>query len=136
MGRLAVLLRTPQARYLLVGGYNTAVGYAVFGALLLLLGHWVHYTILLVLAWVLSTGNAFVAYRVLVFRVQGHFFRDLLRFASVYLVALGVNVAALPVVVSLTHLPVFVAQGVVVLGTTVGTYTAHKYFSFRRAPAP
>jgi len=135
-GRLLALFRMQQIRYLMVGGYNTAVGYAVFGALLLLFDGVVHYTILLVVAWMISTVNAFVAYRLFVFRVRGHFFRDLARFSSVYLVALGINIVALPLVVAATHFPVFIAQGFVVLGTTVGTYTAHKYFSFRRPAGP
>lgn len=129
---IRIVRDSPQARYLLVGGYNTAVGYAVFALLLFLFDRWLHYTVLLVVAWAISTVNAFVAYRMIVFRVRGHFFRDLARFCSVYVVALGINVVTLPIVVSLTGLPVLVAQGVVVLGTTAGTYTAHKYFSFRR----
>jgi putative flippase GtrA len=134
-GRLGAVLRRQSVRYLMVGAYNTGVGYLVFGCLLLVLGSRVHYTILLVLAWIISTLNSFVAYRLFVFRVQGHFVRDLARFASVYAVALGINVVALPIVVTVTKLPVFVSQGLVVACTTVGTYTAHKYFSFRR-PAP
>lgn len=119
----------------MVGVYNTAVGYAVFAALILLFEDHVHYTLLLVLAWVISTCNAFVAYRVFVFRVQGTFFRDLMRFASVYVAALGVNIVALPIVVSVTGLPVLIAQGLVIMGTTVGTYAGHKHFSFRRPAA-
>jgi putative flippase GtrA len=115
-----------------VGAYNTAVGYAVFATLVLLFEEVVHYTVLLVVASVIGTLNAFVSYRVVVFGVRGRFFPDLLRFSSVYLAALGVNVVALPVVVSLTGMPVLVAQVIIVAFTTVGTYAGHKWFSFRR----
>jgi putative flippase GtrA len=128
-------LRTRQLRYLMVGGYNTGVGYLVFGALLLIFDRRVHYTVLLVASWVIGTLNAFVAYRVMVFQVQGHFFRDLVRFSSVYLVALAVNLVLLPLVVALSHLPVLLAQGVVLGFTTIGTYAAHQSFSFRRPDA-
>lgn len=54
---------------------------------------------------VLGALFAFVMHRRFVFRVRSHVLRELLRFESVYLTALGINAVALPVLVELpaTH---------------------------------
>jgi putative flippase GtrA len=60
-----------------------------------------------------------VLQRWLVFRVSGRWWRDLARFWSVYLVALAVNMLALPLLVELVHLPVLPAEAIVMLGTAL-----------------
>jgi putative flippase GtrA len=125
------LLRSRQVRYLLVGGYNTAFGYLLFAILYILLGERVHYTLLLLISHVISVLNAFVAYRLVVFRVKGSVARDLLRFWSVYASAFAVNLLLLPVAVSLGA-PVLPAQAAFVVVTIVTTYVLNATFSFNR----
>ena len=131
-GKLRSLLRREQVRYLLVGGYNTAFGYLFFALLVVLLADRIHYTILLLVSHVVSTLNAYLGYRLFVFRVRGGFFRDLFRFWSVYAVQIAVNLVVLPVFVRVSGLGVLPSQGIIVAVTTVATYLAHKHFSFRR----
>jgi len=117
----------------MVGVVNTAFGFAVFAALQLTIGAQVHYLVVLLISHVVSVLEAYVLQRRLVFRVSGRWWRDLARFWSVYLVALGVNLVALPLLVELMHVSVLPAQAMVMLGTALGTYLAHRHFSFRRA---
>jgi putative flippase GtrA len=124
--------RERGVRYLLVGAWNTVFGYGVFAALQLTLGDSVGYIILLAIAQVLGTLNAFVGYRLLVFRVEGSVLRDLARFSTVYVGAFLVNLAALPLLVEVFGLPVLVAQAAVVAGTVVASFFVHRGFSFRR----
>jgi len=91
------------------------------------------YLLALVCAHVVSVLIAFVLYRLAVFRVRGHVLKDLWRFETVYLTALGVNFVLLPVLVEIAHLPVLGAQGLIVLVTSVMSWLGHKHFSFRRA---
>jgi putative flippase GtrA len=119
-------------RYLLVGAWNTVFGYGVFAALQLTLGDRVGYIILLAVAQVLGTLNAFIGYRTLVFRVEGDVLRDLGRFSTVYLGAFLVNLAALPLLVEVFGVPVLLAQAVVVAATVVASFFVHRGFSFRR----
>jgi putative flippase GtrA len=140
-GRSAQILADQRVRYLLVGGYNTVFGYGVFAALYLLIGDWAPYLALAFVANVVGVLNAFVAYRLLVFRVRGNLGRDLVRFSSVYLVAFVLNLALLPVAGEVIGLPTLLAQAVVLFVTAVISYLGHKNFSFRRpaeasAPAP
>jgi len=118
--------------FLAVGGFNTAFGYLLFAMLLLLLGQRL-YLVALLGAYVVSVLLAFVLYRFLVFRVRGHVLRDLWRFVTVYLFALAVNFVTLPLLVELVHVPVLVAQAMIVLVTSVMSWMGHKHYSFRRS---
>jgi putative flippase GtrA len=131
----AVLARVKSEHvwFVLVGAYNTAFGFAVFAGVHLLFPD-LHYLIVLLVAHVLSVLNAFVAYRRLVFKVHGNVLHDLVRFWTVYLAALGVNAAALPLLVDGLGLDVLVAQALVVFVTALMSYVGHKHFSFRRVP--
>lgn len=119
-------------RYLVVGGFNTAFGFSSFAALHLLFEDDLHYLVILVAAWVINVFEGYVAYRYLVFKVRGHFWRDLGRFSLVYVGAFCFNLVALPVGVDLIGLPVLVTQGIVLVVTIAASFVAHRRFSFRR----
>lgn len=123
-------------RFLLVGGFNTIFGYACFVGLQQTVGQRTHYLVVLLIAHVLSVLLAFVLYRILVFRVTGRILGDLWRFWSVYLVALAINLVALPLLVELGKLPVVLAQALVLVGTVCLSFVAHGRFSFHRPQSP
>jgi putative flippase GtrA len=130
-GWLLRVVRDQRVAFLAVGATNTLFGYLLFAALLLLLGHRL-YLVALVCAYVLSVLVAFVLYRHLVFKVRGHVLADLWRFVTVYLAAFAVNLVVLPLLVELAHLPVLVAQAMIVLVTSLMSWVGHKHYSFRR----
>ena len=121
-----------RVAFLTVGAINTVVGYLCFVGFLLLLGHQ-RYLVVLLCAHVVSVLIAFVLYRFLVFRVRGHVLSDLWRFETIYLSALAVNLALLPVLVEVAGLPVLLAQTLIVLVTSVMSWVGHTRFSFRRS---
>jgi putative flippase GtrA len=88
----------------------------------------------IVISHILSVLFAFVMHRRLVFRVEGHVLRDLLRFESVYLTTFGLNAVALIVLVELGmhRIP---AQAIVFVPILLLNYFGHRYFSFRRSAA-
>lgn len=124
--------REQGLRYLVVGAFNTAFGFGSFAAMQLAAGDHVGYMAILVVAWIVNVFEAYLAYRYLVFRVHGAFWRDLARFSLVYVGAFAFNLAALPVMVDVAGLPVIPAQGVVMVVTVVASFLAHRNFSFRR----
>ena len=132
-GWLLRLVRDQRVAFLIVGGINTVVGYLSFAAFLLTVGGRFHYLVALACAHVVSVLFAFVLYRFVVFRVRGHVLADLWRFETVYLAALAVNFVLLPVLVEIVHLPVLVAQALIVLVTSVMSWVGHKRYSFRRS---
>jgi putative flippase GtrA len=129
--RLVGRVTSEHVWFVIVGGYNTAFGFAAFAAFHFLFSD-LHYLGVLLLAHVVSVINAFFAYRLLVFKVRGNVLRDLMRFWTVYLGALAINAAALPVLVDVIGLHVLVSQALVVFVTALVSYVGHKRFSFKR----
>ncbi|CAN5280716.1 hypothetical protein BH09ACT5_BH09ACT5_14350 [soil metagenome] len=134
-GPLLKLIRDQRVAFLIVGGINTVVGFGWFALFEFTIGRWWGYLASLAFAHVFSVLCAFVLYRRFVFRVRGHVLRDLARFEVVYLVALGVNFVALPLLVEFAHLVPIVAQALIVVVTTLISYFGHRGFSFRRVEA-
>lgn len=131
-GWLLRVVRDQRVAFLIVGAINTLVGYLCFAAFLVTVGQRWGYLVALVCAYVVAVLFAFVLYRFVVFRVRGHVMSDLWRFATVYISSLAVNLVLLPVLVELAHLPVLLAQALIVLVTSVMSWMGHKHYSFRR----
>lgn len=135
-GVLLRLVHNEKLAFLAVGAANTLIGLGWFALFNVLIGPRWGYMWVLPPAHVLAVLCAFVLYRKVVFRVQGHLWRDLWRFESVYLSGLAVNALLLPVGVELLHLPVMVSQILIVFVTALISWFGHKYFSFRRPSGP
>lgn len=126
------LAHSQIVRFGIIGVVNTAFSFGVFAGLHWLAGARVHYLVVVVVSNVVSVIEAFVLQRAFVFRVRGPWVRDLARFSSVYLVALGVNLAALPILVEFAMVPLLPAQAIVMLVTALGTFVVHRRYTFRR----
>ncbi|KGJ77091.1 hypothetical protein GY21_08390 [Cryobacterium roopkundense] len=134
--KLAALARDQRIRFLAVGGTNTLVGYVLFSAFTLWVFHDIYlgYLLSLAVSYVVGITLAFVLYRRFVFPVHGHLLRDFARFVSVYLVAIGINAAALPLLVEVARVPPLLAQLLILVATTLLSFFGHKKFSFHRTP--
>lgn len=121
---------------MLVGGVNTVVAYVLFVAIEWMTGG--SYLLSLAVAYLLATLLAFVLHRRFTFGVSGRdsLLVDFVRFESVYVVMFAVNSALLFLSVTLAGWPSWIAQAAIVVVTTLLSYVGHKFFSFRRAPAP
>lgn len=134
------VLRDQRVSFLLVGGFNTALGFSLFVILDLTLGRALDVTAgrtigslaTLFCSYAIGIVVAFFLHRRFVFRVHGHLVRDFLRFQSIYWLALAINAFALPLLVELGF-PRIPTQAVIVAVTTVISYVGHRYFSFRRS---
>jgi putative flippase GtrA len=122
-------LRHRAVRFGLVGVFNTAFSYGVFAALQLSPLH-VHYMVAMVCSQVIGILEAFVVQRALVWRSRGPWLRQLLRFTLVYAGSFAANLALLPLLVTVGHVPSLAAQALVVGTLSVATYVAHRNFSF------
>lgn len=131
-GPLQKLVSDQRVLFLLVGGVNTAFSTVLFAVLVILFGPGTPSSVSLTIAWVVSLVGVFFVYRKLVFRVQGHTLRDLVRFASVNLVSLLLNVFALTLLADVAGLPAIPVQLAITCVVVVFNYVGHKYFSFRR----
>ncbi|WAB81876.1 GtrA family protein [Microcella daejeonensis] len=131
-GPLLRFVRDERVAFLIVGAANTAIGFLWFTLFLYTVGPFWGYMSALVLSHIAAVLCAFVLYRRFVFRVRGNTLRDLMRFESVYLVALAINAMLLPVLVEFAGVPPLLAQALIVFVTTLVSYFGHRNFSFRR----
>ena len=123
--------RREQLLYLVVGAWNTVFGYAVWALMQYLLGDYLNYLVILLLSWPIAVLNAYLGYRYIVFRSRGSVLRELPRFSLVYVAALLVNLALLPVALRVLPFSIYVDQALFTVVVVVGSYLSHKYYSFR-----
>jgi putative flippase GtrA len=120
-----------KIRYLIIGGWNTVFGYGVFAGLYFWLSGSVHYLLILSLSYIINITNAYVGYKLFVFRTKGNILREYFRFYLVYGVSFVVNLASLPFLLEILHLNMYVAQALITIITVIGSYVLHKNFSFK-----
>lgn len=128
------LLADERVRFVIVGGFNTVFGYALYVAFHEIFD--IPYLFSLYGSYVIATLVAFVLHRQFTYRRAGtgNLALDFVRFQGVYVVSLLFNTVALPLLVEVAHWHPTVAQAVIVVFTAVVSYFGHKFFSFRRAP--
>ncbi|MGB7240441.1 MAG: GtrA family protein [Rhodococcus sp. (in: high G+C Gram-positive bacteria)] len=131
-GPLMRIVKNQALAFLLVGGVNTALGTGWFIVFQLLIGEQYGYHAAIVLGYLCNVLCAFALYRYLVFRVRGHFFKDLVRFFIVNFGAFVANISLMTVAVSLLHFPPIPSQLVVTAIMAVASFFGYRDFSFRR----
>lgn len=128
---LKKLLANEKIRFLMVGATNTVVGYLLF-----VFFYWILGTELYLAAYVASYAVAlfsgYTLQRILVFRAKGQIVLDFLRYSTVQLGAFTVNLLLLPLFVEVFKIEALIAQAIILFITVVGSYFAHRYFSFHR----
>jgi putative flippase GtrA len=122
--------RREQILYLAVGGWNTIFGYGIWALLQVLLGDRLHYLAIVLIAWPVAVLNAYLGYRLIVFRSTGSVVRELPRFALVYVTTLAINLVLLPIALRVLPFTIYVTQAVLTAIVVVGSYVGHRSFSF------
>lgn len=136
-GPLLKIIKDQRTAFLIVGGINTGVGFLWFVFFQLTIGQVWGYLVALVFSHITSMICAFLMQRYFVFRVRGHWWRDLYRFEIVQLGTLAINFIALPFLVQVVHLNPIPAQAIITAVTVVLSWFGHRHFSFRRKePTP
>ncbi len=123
--------RREQILYLAIGAWNTLFGYLIWALLQYLLHDYVYYLLILVLAWFPAVLNAYIGYRILVFRSKASVWRELPRFSLVYVGTLCIGLVGLPILLHILPFSIYVTQGLFTMAMVVASYLSHKYFSFR-----
>jgi putative flippase GtrA len=128
--------RREQILYLIVGAWNTLFGYLVWALLQYLLHDYIYYLFILVLAWFPAVLNAYVGYRLLVFRSKASVWRELPRFSLVYVGTLCIGLVGLPILLRILPFSIYVTQGLFTMVMVIASYLSHKYFSFKGGRRP
>lgn len=119
-------------RYLVVAGSIAIFYLGVFA-----LGLWIgwFYFIAILFAQIITISIAFPLYRAFVFRSHGKLRTDFVRFLSVWLTGAIAGIVVTPLLIELVHLNPLVAQIISVAVVSVGSFLAHRFFSFRHDTA-
>ncbi len=125
------LLANEKVRFLIIGGVNTVVGYLLFAFFYWILGH-EQYLLAYIVSYVFALFSGFALQRVIVFKVKGQLLLDFFRYTIVQLGSFGVNLVLLPLLVEVFLVTPLLAQAIALFITVVGSYFAHRYFSFHR----
>lgn len=120
-----------KLRYLIMGAYNTFFGYSIFALLWILWERSLHYILIVGISHLISVTNAFVSYRIFVFRKKGNICGDFFRFNLVYLGVFIFNIMALPILIEGINIHPLLAQAFVVIVTVLASFILHRRFSFR-----
>lgn len=131
-GPLMRVVKNQKIAFLFVGGVNTALGTAWFVVWQLLIGERFGYHSAIVLGYLCNVLCAFAMYRYLVFRVRGHFLKDLVRFFIVNFGAFVANISLMTVAVSILDYPPIPSQLVVTAVMAVVSFFGYRDYSFRR----
>lgn len=129
--RDTIIKHKSKIAYLIVGGWNTLFGYGAFAFMYFLLSSRVHSTLILTISYVLSITNAFIGYKLFVFKTKGNILREYIRFYVVYGGAFLVNLALLPLFMNVMMLSAYLSQALITMLTVVGSYIFHNRFTFR-----
>lgn len=128
---LKKLLGSERIRFLMVGGINTVVGYLLFVLFYQLLGP-EFYLPAYVTSYAVALLSGYTLQRLFVFKAKGQVVLDFLRYTAVQLVTFTVNLLLLPLFVEFFRMDPLIAQAIILFITVVGSYFAHRYFTFRR----
>lgn len=134
ISRIKQLISDKRVSFLLVGGFNTLLGFGIYTLLTVWVFHDLKfgYLISLVISYAVGITVGFFLYRRFVYKVNGKIFSDFVKFTSVYLFSITLNLILLPAFVQLTPIGPVLAQAMVLVITTLVSYFGHGYFSFRR----
>lgn len=118
--------------YLIIGGWNTIFGYAVWAVLQFSIGRFVPYLGVIVLAWPAAVVNAYLGYRTFVFRSHEPVWTELPRFSLIYVATLIANLVLLPLALTVLPFSIYVVQAIFLGLMVIVSYLSHRYVSFRR----
>ena len=116
--------------YLVVGGWNTVFGVGLYALAYLLLKDKVNYFVLLIPCNVVAITNAYLGYKLFVFKTRGGWLREYLRFYVVYGVATLLGMGLVAILVQFLSLHPVLANIITTALTTVVSFIGHKRVSF------
>ena len=118
--------------YLLTGGWNTLFGIGLYFFAYLWFGENHHYLFIALPVNILSITNAFVCYKLFVFKTKGNWLKEYLRCYVVYGGGMLLSILLLWLLKELLCLHPAVANAIATVLVIMISYVGHKYFSFRK----
>ena len=118
-------------KYLLVGGWNTLFGIGLYALFYYLMPSW-NYLFITIPVNVIAITNAFLCYKLFVFKSRGNWLREYLRCYIVYGAGFSAGIFLLWLQVSLLAIPPVIANAAGNIIVIILSFLGHKYYSFKQ----
>lgn len=116
-----------KIRYILVGGYNTVVSYALYALFLWL---WGHPQLALFLSFLISSLNSYWTQKIYVFATRGNYLKEYIKCLFCWGIGYLLNTGILQSLIWMGTNP-YLAQGIALALVAVGSYLMLKYLAFQ-----
>ncbi len=123
-------IKSQSIRYIITGVWNTVFGILVYALLIKLLGE-NHYILLAVVSNIISITNAYICYKLFVFKTKGNILKEYLKCYVVYGLSMLLGLLLLYVFVDIAGLNPVTANIISVLLLTIVSFIGHRYYSFK-----
>ena len=123
-------IKAQSIRYIITGIWNTVFGILVYALLIKLLGE-NHYILLAVVSNIISITNAYICYKLFVFKTKGNILKEYLKCYVVYGLSMLLGLLLLYVFVDIAGLNPVIANIISVLLLTIVSFVGHRYYSFK-----
>ncbi len=118
-----------KMRFIVVGGFNTAVNYGLFVLLLWIVGQGGQ-QVALVMAWVVSSFSSFFMQKMLVFNSRANWVREYIKCAGVWMLGYVGNIFLLQIMID-GGIHIYIAQAIALLVIAIFTFILLKYIAFK-----
>ena len=118
--------------YLLTGAWNTVFGMGLYALAYHLWGEYIHYIVLSIFVNILAITNAFLCYKLFVFRTKGNWLQEYFRCYVVYGSVSLCNIGLLWLLVHFFNMNPAWANAFGIAFVAFVSYFAHKFFSFKK----
>jgi len=134
IAKLCELLSNQKIRYLLVGFYNTVLGYLVFLLIFYYFSSTINHSLLLGICHLIGTTHNFFSYNTFVFKIKNISLRHYFKFNFVYLFTFILNVSMFMILTKGMKWNLYLSQALIVMLLAVLGYILNKYYSFSNKP--
>ncbi len=123
-------IKAQSIRYIITGIWNTVFGILVYALLIKLLGE-NHYILLAVVSNIISITNAYICYKLFVFKTKGNILKEYLKCYVVYGLSMLLGRFFYMFFVDIAGLNPVIANIISVLLLTIVSFVGHRYYSFK-----
>ncbi len=128
------ILSDQRSRYLIVGGVNTAFGFALFTVLYLTLKGYFSYLIIFVFSQIIAVVFSHFTQRRFVWDSETSYRFELFKFAATYLFISTLNLVLLAAAINFMHFPVLQSQYLIgILLITISFFLQRRFVFFENS---